>query len=178
MLVTVASINDHPGKWYRRSVQGTGRRPEGLVAGAQHESSAMTAVPAYQDAFDFIYGLEQMSDIDAIMDAMERVLARYGFTALLLTGVPGEQFEQAALATRWPAEYLALYIRNGYVRSDPIARRCRRSPNPFEWTGAYYYRDPDPRTAEVMRRAAEFGMERGFVVPIHKPDGFAGCVSM
>jgi LuxR family quorum sensing-dependent transcriptional regulator len=29
-----------------------------------------------------------------------------------------------------------------------------------------------------MRRAADFGLERGFIVPINTPDGFEACVSM
>jgi LuxR family quorum sensing-dependent transcriptional regulator len=135
-------------------------------------------VPAYHDVFDFIASLEQIPDIDAVVAGVERIFARYGITWLLFARLPETQFERAVLASRWPAEFLDLYVRNDSIRFDPIARRCRRSPRPFEWTAADYYDDPEPRTAELMRRAADFGLERGFVVPINTPDGFEACVQM
>jgi LuxR family transcriptional regulator, quorum-sensing system regulator BjaR1 len=138
----------------------------------------MTGVPAYDDAFDLMAGLDQVRDIDAIVAGVGRILARYGITRLIFTQLPEAHFERAVLASCWPAEFLDLYIRNDYIRVDPIARQCRRSSRPFEWTAAQYYSDPEPRAAEVMRRAADFGLQRGFIVPINNPDGFEACVSM
>jgi LuxR family quorum sensing-dependent transcriptional regulator len=138
----------------------------------------MTALPAYDDAFDLIAGLDRMPDVDAVVAGVSGVVARYGITRLLFAGLPEAHFERAVLASRWPAEFFDLYVRNDYIRFDPIARRCRRSSQPFEWTAADYYHDPEPRTAELMRRAANFGIERGFIVPINTPDGFEACVSM
>jgi LuxR family transcriptional regulator, quorum-sensing system regulator BjaR1 len=135
-------------------------------------------VPIYDQAFDLIASLDQMRDIDTVVAGVERILARCGITRLLFTQLPETQFERGVLASRWPAEFLDLYVRNDYVRFDPIARRCRRSSRPFEWIGTHYHHDPEPCTAEVMRRAADFGMERGFIVPINTPDGFEACVSM
>ena len=140
--------------------------------------AAMMGVPAYRDVFDLIASLDRMPDIDAVVAGVERILARYGITRLLFARLPETQFERGVLASRWPAEFLDLYVRNDYIRFDPIARRCRRSSQPFEWTAADYYHDPEPRTAELMRRAANFGIERGFIVPINTPDGFEACVSM
>jgi LuxR family quorum sensing-dependent transcriptional regulator len=138
----------------------------------------MTSVPRYDDAFDLIAGLDGLPNVDAVAAEVERILGRYGITKLVFTGLPEAHFERAVLASRWPAEFLALYVRNEYIRFDPIARRCRRSPQPFEWSAAHYYQDPEPRTAEVMRRAADFGLKQGFIVPINTPAGFEACVSM
>ncbi len=48
----------------------------------------------------------------------------------------------------------------------------RRTVNPFEWSEAPYDPELEPGAVEVMRRAADFRMSRGFVVPIH---GLTGC---
>src|ERR1700720_3964474 len=138
----------------------------------------MTSVPTYSDAFDFIAGLDALLDTNAVVAGTAKIVARYGIGYFIIPGLPETQFERAVLVSRWPAEFLDLYVRNDFIRFDPIARRCRRSRQPFEWTATEYDNDPDPRTAEVMRRAADFGLERGFIVPINTPDGFEACVSM
>lgn len=141
---------------------------------------ALSSSPSTHQAavFDVIGEIEQLSDVDAVMDAMTAELGRHGFEAVVVSGLPEDHFENAVLATRWPPEFFDLYVRNNYIRHDPIAKRCRHSAEPFEWDGQSYDDDPDPRAVELMRRAREFGIARGFVVPIHNPRGFEACVSM
>ena len=138
----------------------------------------MTSVQAYKEAFDFIAGLDALPDTEAVVAGTARIMDRYGVDYFIIAGLPETQFERAVLVSRWPAEFLDLYVRNDFIRFDPIARRCRRSRQPFEWTTTQYDNDPDPRTAELMRRRADFGLEQGFTVPINTPHGFEACVSM
>jgi LuxR family quorum sensing-dependent transcriptional regulator len=133
------------------------------------------------EVFAFIEDLDRLSDADAVLNAIERVVARFGFELLLFTGLlpsTGQRFDELVLATRWPLEFLQLYVKGDYIRFDPIARLGRQSVNPFEWTGAGYFRAEDIRVAGVMKQAADFRIARGFIVPIHGPDGYEACVSM
>jgi len=131
-------------------------------------------------ALDFIEGLERLKTVDSVMDAMERAFNRFGFETIILTGVPNpeQRLEQMVLAKRWPAEWFKIYTANEYVRVDPAVRHLRRTVNPFEWSEAPYDAGKEPRAAEVMRRAVEFGMARGFAVPIHNLTGYEACVSL
>jgi LuxR family transcriptional regulator, quorum-sensing system regulator BjaR1 len=138
----------------------------------------MTSVPAYKEAFDFIAGLDALPDTTAVVAGAAKIMARYGIGHFIITGLPETQFERAVLVSRWPAEFFDLYVRNDFIRFDPVARRCRRSRQPFEWTATQYENDPNPRTAEVMHRRADFGLEQGFMVPINMPHGVEACVSM
>jgi LuxR family transcriptional regulator, quorum-sensing system regulator BjaR1 len=133
-----------------------------------------------RDALDFIERLERLPTVAAAMDSMERAFNRFGFETLILTGLPNpdQRFEQVVLAKRWPAEWFKIYTANQYIRVDPVARLCRRSVNPFEWAEAPYDAAQDPRAAEVMRRAQDFRMARGFIVPIHGITGYEACVSV
>jgi LuxR family transcriptional regulator, quorum-sensing system regulator BjaR1 len=131
-----------------------------------------------QDAFGFIEALEQNPNAPAVVDAMGRVLGRFGVRKILIGGLSEQDFARDVFATCWPVDYLNLYIRNDYIRFDPVARRCRRSPQPFEWRASDFDDDAQPRAAEVMRRGADYGMAHGFMVPIHGPDGFEACVAM
>jgi LuxR family quorum sensing-dependent transcriptional regulator len=131
-----------------------------------------------QEAFVFIEQLDQKSSAVAVMGEMERVLQPFGIGKILIGGLSECDFAHDIFATCWPRDYLNLYIRKQYIRFDPVARRCRKSAQPFEWRASDFDRAAEPQAAEVMRQAAEYGMAHGFMVPIHGPDGFEGCVAM
>jgi LuxR family transcriptional regulator, quorum-sensing system regulator BjaR1 len=131
-----------------------------------------------QDALGFIEALEQKSTAPAVVDAMGRVLGQFGVEKILIGGLSELDFAGDVFATCWPTGFLDLYIRNDYIRFDPVARRCRRSPQPFEWRTSDFHDEGEPRAVEVMRRGADYGMAHGFMVPIHGPDGFEACVAM
>ena len=50
--------------------------------------------------------------------------------------------------------------------------------NPFEWSQAPFDAARSPRAAEVMAVAREFGLNKGFLVPIVRSTGFQACVTM
>ena len=133
-----------------------------------------------KDALDFIENLDRVTTVDAAMDAIENAFARFGFRTLIVTGLPHpqERFEQVVLAKRWPTEWFKLYTAKDYIRVDPVARQARRSFNPFEWCEARFDAAGEPRAAEVMNRARDFNMSRGFIVPIHGEDAHNACVSV
>jgi LuxR family quorum sensing-dependent transcriptional regulator len=133
-----------------------------------------------RQALDFIEDVERHETVDGVMDAMVRVFGRFGFETLILTGLPNpeQDLEQMVLAKRLSPEWCELYTRKQYIRVDPVARLCRRSVNPFEWSEAPYDSEYEPRSAEVMQRAVDFRMSRGFIVPIHGIAGDEACVSL
>jgi LuxR family transcriptional regulator, quorum-sensing system regulator BjaR1 len=132
-----------------------------------------------RDAIAFVDEIEGMSRLDDVTGAMEQSLAPFGIDSFIVTGLPTkwQPFEELVMASRWPAEFFMLYIENDYARFDPLCRRSIQSRMPFEWDADSYRTDPDPRVVEMMQRAAEFGLRRGMLVPIHGPNGEEGCVS-
>jgi LuxR family quorum sensing-dependent transcriptional regulator len=140
----------------------------------------MSAVDYGREALDFIEGLEAHRSVPATMDALEAAFARFGFEHIIVTGLPNpdQRFSQMVLAKRWPAEWFKLYTEKNYDRVDPVVRKCRQSVNPFEWSEAPYDPELEPGAVEVMRRAADFRMSRGFVVPIHGLTGYEAGVSL
>jgi LuxR family quorum sensing-dependent transcriptional regulator len=129
----------------------------------------------------FIADLDRLSSANDVLTATERVLHRFGLDRILFTGlVPrtSQRFDEIVLATGWPQEFLDLYVDRDFIRFDPVARLGRRSMNPFEWDGTSDFGADELRVREVIKRAADFGIVRGFVVPIHGPAGYEACVSM
>ena len=131
-------------------------------------------------ALDFIERLERLTTVDAALDEMQKAFNRFGFETIILAGIlrADQRLEHMVLAKRWPEEWFKLYTENEYVRVDPCVRYLYETANPFEWAEAPYHPEREPRAAEVMNRAAEFGLGRGFAVPIHTVRGYKAAVSL
>jgi LuxR family quorum sensing-dependent transcriptional regulator len=132
------------------------------------------------EAFGFIETLEGLSTAHDVMSEMQRAFALFGFENFIITGLPNERerFESKVLLRKWPLGWYELYARADYVRADPVIRLCRNTTRPFEWAEAPYDPERERQAAEVMRRAADFGMARGFCLPIHGVEGYEACLSM
>jgi LuxR family quorum sensing-dependent transcriptional regulator len=132
------------------------------------------------DAFGFIDALEVLSTVDDVANAFEQAIAPCGIQHFIATGpsLKGQPLEELVIASRWPAELFIGYVENDDARFDPLIRRSTRSHMPFEWQADSYRSDGDPRVVEIMRRAADAGLKHGYLVPIHGPKGYEGCVSM
>lgn len=133
-----------------------------------------------REAFEFVAQLERLTDTDAIMDAMTRVLGRFGFEFFCFNTFPRrhQRFEEVMLAIRVPPEWMKLYLDEQYVHVDPAIRFCKRTVHPFKWKDAPYDPEREPRAAELVQRATEYGLSQGVLVPIPSPTGCEGNVWM
>jgi len=140
----------------------------------------MSSVDYGREALDFIEGLGAYGSVPDAMDALALTFGRYGFEHVIVTGLPNpdQRFSQMVLAKKWPAEWFSLYTEKNYDRVDPVIRMCRNTVNPFEWSEAPYDAELEPGAVEVMRRATDFRMSHGFVVPIHGLTGYEAGVSL
>jgi len=133
-----------------------------------------------REAFEFIDTLERLSTIDAVMDATQRTLRRFGFEHFAFSGVPRSSaaMPEAVLAHRIPAELFKLYVERRYADVDPVMRMLRRTTEPFRWLDVPYHRERERKGAEVMALVADFGLSQGFFVPTPSPCGTYGNVWM
>jgi LuxR family transcriptional regulator, quorum-sensing system regulator BjaR1 len=133
-----------------------------------------------REAFEFIDDLERLSTIDAVMDATQRMLGRFGFEHFSFSGVPrsSASMPEVVLAHRIPPELFKLYVERRYADVDPAMRLLRRTTIPFRWLDVPYHPEREPRGAEVMALVADFGLSQGFFVPTPSPTGTSGNVWM
>lgn len=132
------------------------------------------------EAIQFIETIERLPSVDSVLDQIGRTFAGYGFDYFCLCGFPRPQqkFEQVTLAIRVPAEWLQLYHAENYAQVDPTMRHCTRTTQPFEWKDAPYDASREPRAAEMIQRATDFGLSEGIWVPIPSLSGCLGGVWM
>ncbi len=138
-----------------------------------------TAGLDYQrETFAFIDRLDRLSSMDAMMSEMQRVLATFGLEYCAFQDLPDTKrsYDEFVICTRVPEEWLKIYLKEEYVRIDPAFRLCRRSIDPFIWADAPYDAEREPRTVEFLRRVADFGLSRGFVIPVPRQAGGLGVV--
>jgi LuxR family transcriptional regulator, quorum-sensing system regulator BjaR1 len=140
----------------------------------------MSVVDYGRDALDFVEALEAYTSVSDAMDALETGFGRFGFQTIIISGLPSpdQRIAQLVLANRWPAEWFKLYTDKNYDRVDPVVRMCRQSISPFEWSEAPFDSVSEPGAAEVMNRATDYGMSRGFIVPIHGLSGYQAVISL
>jgi len=132
-----------------------------------------------RSAFEFIQGIERLSNTGEIMDAMGALLKKHGFeyhcVSFLATAT--ETLEDVLLSNRLPEEWLKLYIEREYVHDDPAFRYAKTVVRPFRWFKESPY-DPErePRAAEVVQRARDFGILDGFLIPVASTAGRMGQI--
>jgi LuxR family transcriptional regulator, quorum-sensing system regulator BjaR1 len=131
-------------------------------------------------AFDLIDQLDRFTTIEQVMGRFSNALSDFGYTSFLITGVPEppQRLDPYVLLNGWPKGWTEHYNKSNYYRDDPVAAWCRRTVNPFEWSEVPIDATRAPKAAEVMRAARDFGMKKGFLVPIMRGSGFQACVTM
>jgi LuxR family quorum sensing-dependent transcriptional regulator len=133
-----------------------------------------------RETFDFVHRLNRLSTVGQVVAATERMLGRYGFEHFSFSGMPHNRssLPGVVLAHRIPPELFKLYVERGYADIDPCMRHLRQTSEPFKWRDVPYDSEREPRVAELMALVADFGLSRGFFVPIPSPAGTIGNVWM
>jgi LuxR family transcriptional regulator, quorum-sensing system regulator BjaR1 len=131
-------------------------------------------------AFDLIDEFDRFSKPEQVVGCMSTALGKFGFTSFLVVDVPEitNNTKPIFLLNGWPSAWAEHYQCHNYYKDDPVAARCRRSVDPFEWSEATYDSEKHPRAAEVMDAGRQFGLRDGFVVPVDRHTGTMSGVTM
>ena len=131
-------------------------------------------------ALDVVDELSTLRTVDELSDALDRSFQYFGFDHFVVTGLPSphERFETVVLLRRWPVGWFELYSKRDFVRYDPVIKLCRATTSPFEWSEAPFDAEREPRAGEIMNLARDFGMPRGFSLPVHGVNGYEACFSV
>jgi LuxR family transcriptional regulator, quorum-sensing system regulator BjaR1 len=132
-----------------------------------------------RNAFELVEGIERLSTTGEIMDAMGALLKQHGFQYHCVSFLASatETLEDVLLSNQLPEQWLKLYIERDYVHHDPAFRYAKTAVLPFRWfKEAPYDPEREPRVAEVVQRAADFGIRDGFLIPVASTAGRMGQI--
>lgn len=123
-----------------------------------------------KDAFD------RFTTPEGVVAKLKDTLRAAGrkFFCLNLLPRPRENFAEAIIASELPREWLNLYLRNDFAAFDPALRHCKKAVLPFAYRVAPYDSLLEPKAAEVVKRAHDFGVCNGTVFPIPGTSGPIG----
>ena len=133
-----------------------------------------------QSALDCVDAAYEAKSVAGITNVFSKFIGEAGFHAYVMCGLPDAQseFEQRMLANGWPAGWSEIYLKEKLARWDPVERHCLTTTSPFDWCDAPYDSEREPKAREVMDRACDFRMSKGFCVPIHAGEGPGAAVSI
>lgn len=115
-----------------------------------------------------------MGDRVAMVDILAKSLSRFGFTGFVMTALSADWGEPSIVLNGWPPAWLERYLEAGHYASDPCARHCMTTADPFTWNEIPRALTSDPRAARVREEAGDFGFADGLCVPLHSIYGLRG----
>ena len=134
-----------------------------------------------------------LSDLDTLTcevdfkHKLERTFRDFGFNLFCYLGIKGEAArdasgkyndEDAIYLTNVPTKWTDRYLEESYQDDDPIIRECLTSRLPVSWTEKLRSKAGTVREGKVLADALDFGIRRGFTVPMHGPGGELGIMSL
>lgn len=128
----------------------------------------------WDQAYELVEALRTGRTDEDMRAALERGGRTFGYDNFYVTGLPdrvGENLGAYTLLSGWPEEWRTRYVDEGYLHTDPVVYRMRRSSDPLMWDEAPYSRD-DVAAARVMDESPAFGLTCGLSIPIHGIQGF------
>lgn len=130
------------------------------------------------EVFEVIERAQSAGDPETLVALMRPAFERLGATAFVwgrATGPNGERAPRADVGETpgaWRAHYNAAQL----AHRDPIFPRALRSPEPFTWRSARAGGLLPADGSEVLDQARSFGLEDGYVMPIHHLNGSTAAV--
>ncbi|MCP4318029.1 MAG: LuxR family transcriptional regulator [Hyphomicrobiales bacterium] len=132
---------------------------------------------------DFLESINDLETQPEIIDRLEAVMDACGFDYYGVIRQPkaSEDPLSLVLAGRWPEGWPARYMQKKYVLIDPTIRFLGHARKGFNWAEAIPAFQSDPhrrRMQRMMIDALKFGLEGGYIFPIHGRRGLMGNLSV
>jgi LuxR family transcriptional regulator, quorum-sensing system regulator SdiA len=114
---------------------------------------------------------------------LEKVLGVYGFDyyGVVRTPKPDQNPLSLVMAGRWPDKWPQIYMSKKLILIDPAVRYLAQAHRPFRWSEALPAFKDDPhfkRMQKMMADAYKFGLEEGYIFPIHGRGGILGNMTI
>lgn len=116
-------------------------------------------------------------------ERLSKVVAGLGFDFFKLVRQAGPESGAVdmILAEQWPSDWPELYAKRKYATIDPTLRYLGHSQGGFRWSEPMeaYQEDPHYKRMErMMADARRFGLEDGYVFPVHGRRGLVGYLTI
>lgn len=128
----------------------------------------------------FIDKLEDVQSVEAGRRLLEDSLGNLGFEQFAYLGLrlPNTSLAEPVLVHNYDPKWVDRYLKNDYACVDPVVERGLASVVPFTWGGDKERKVLDTDSRSMMDEASEFGITKGFTIPIHGAHGELAAFSL
>lgn len=131
----------------------------------------------------FIALLDELRSRQEVISEFEQLVGAYKFDfyGILRQPKPNENPMGLVLAGRWPEGWPETYIKKKYVLIDPTIRYLGHAQRGFRWreTLSAFRSDPQRKRMErMMGEARSYGLEDGYIFPVHGRRGLIGNMTL
>lgn len=126
-----------------------------------------------------IRGIQKAENTSEVLGVFSPFIKTFGFSHIYLSQLvnPANVPPQAIMSvSTWPEELMMLRSQRYDMLHDPIALGALRSKRPFRWRKAVQW--ATRRGLNVIDQAREFGINDGYMFPVHSLDSISGAVSL
>jgi LuxR family transcriptional regulator, quorum-sensing system regulator BjaR1 len=127
---------------------------------------------------DPIYDISRLTLLSEIGPALADAMAKFGFTALGINGLPppAEGSDPRILAEIAPEGFRDLYIGERFYQVDHICAHARAAYEPFRFSEAPYDMKDSRGHERFMQALESFDMGKGLIVPVERSTNIPACV--
>jgi LuxR family quorum sensing-dependent transcriptional regulator len=128
--------------------------------------------------FDTIEQISGLTLAPQIAEALTRAVGEYGYTSLGINGLPppAEDADPLILAESTPNGFRDCYIEERFYLVDHIGAHARTTYETFRFRDAPYPSGNAVGHRRFLQALETFGMRRGLVVPIGRPENIPACI--
>ena len=121
--------------------------------------------------------------LDDIIAALEQLVEQLGFSYFTLTRQlrVDDDVDTIMLAGCWPQGWPEIYVQRKYAAIDPMVRYLGHCQRGFRWSepmAAFRTHPQRKRMERMMVDARKFGLEDGYVFPVHGRRGLIGVLTL
>jgi LuxR family transcriptional regulator, activator of conjugal transfer of Ti plasmids len=120
---------------------------------------------------EFVDGLGDACDPAAIHELIRKTLEDLDLPMFAYVGYAGSEATTPLIIANYPDGWAARYHEQAYYRFDGVLRSAHTQIIPFAWGSRAYIAQLEPMPKRIFDEAGEFGIRRGFTVPIHDGRG-------
>ena len=147
------------------------------------DGSALGAVLNVQLIVQLLVLVEEARGPEELTQRLESLLTAYGFPfyGLRLHQKPHHDTVGSAIVGRWPRGWTEIYASRKYVLIDPAVRILSIAQRSFRWRDAVLALRGDPhrqRMERMMQEATRYGLDDGYVFPVHGRNGLLGSMTL
>ncbi len=126
-----------------------------------------------------IRGIQKAENPSQVLNVFSPFIETFGFSHIYLSQLvnPANVPPKSIMSvSTWPDELMMLRSHRYDMLHDPIALGALRSKRPFRWRKAMQW--ATRRGLKVIDQAREFGINDGYMFPVHSLESVSGAVSL